>query len=232
MLSPGDYFFVDYGTAHSYRAVTEDFYVINCCLRPQLIDKAFVSQGSFNEACNQFSLRILHQRPTERITDRIFKADESIKQLFYKIAEEFENKRSGYIEIIHGAICEIIIRALRNLSHISSFSPLTNSLIKEIGSRYSTPITLGGLCRELHYSPSYASTLFRSETGLTFTEYLQNIRIKESCYLLKYTNRTISDISEAVGYNDIKTFNLRFKSLTDTAPRQYRKMSLEMQNKA
>jgi YesN/AraC family two-component response regulator len=58
---------------------------------------------------------------------------------------------------------------------------------------------------------------------MTFTDYLQNTRIENSCRLLIETNDSISEISQRVGYGNTKFFNKIFKSIIKTTPSKFRK---------
>ena len=79
-------------------------------------------------------------------------------------------------------------------------------------------------CQEHHFSLQYISRKFKQETGITFREYLQKIRIEKSCVLLAGSDLRISEIASAVGYDDIKFFNSMFKKLVMMSPREYRKL--------
>jgi len=65
---------------------------------------------------------------------------------------------------------------------------------------------------------------FKSATGVTFIEYVQNLRIEEAKRLLESSVTNIDDISVAVGYEDHSFFRRLFKRLTGVAPAEYRRM--------
>jgi transcriptional regulator GlxA family with amidase domain len=65
---------------------------------------------------------------------------------------------------------------------------------------------------------------FKSATGLTLIDYLQNLRIEEAKRLLENTSRAADDISAEVGYEDSSFFRRLFKRRTGLAPREYRRM--------
>ena len=226
-VSEGDYFFVDCYTHHSYRRLSDDFCVINCLFEPSFIDSSFTQCSSFNELCELYAVKNFNSHLNETISNQIYIANKNTKELFYKIRREYEQKKHGYAEIIRGAVREIIIRTMREVGDMPKISKITEYIIKEVNRRYKEPLTLNALCAELHFSPSYASTTFRCDTKCTFTQYLQMTRIKEACNMLIYTELSVTEIAEAVGYNSIKTFNSLFKSLTKTPPREYRKKNIK-----
>jgi YesN/AraC family two-component response regulator len=69
----------------------------------------------------------------------------------------------------------------------------------------------------------HVSTLFKKEVGVTFQEYVQSVRIKESCRLLINTDQKVADIATKVGYSNIKFFNEVFKRHMEMTPRDFRK---------
>ena len=72
------------------------------------------------------------------------------------------------------------------------------------------------------YTPSAFSRAFHRQTGLTFTGYVNSLRINRACHLLTTSSRLITDICFEVGFNNISNFNKRFHALTSMTPREYR----------
>lgn len=92
---------------------------------------------------------------------------------------------------------------------------------------YSETITLDDVAKAACLSSSYFSTLFKTETGVGFTDYIQQVRIDKAKSLLKETSMRVQDIAESVGYRDIKSFNKVFIRLTKVKPSEYRKYYAE-----
>ena len=88
---------------------------------------------------------------------------------------------------------------------------------------YAESISLTQVAKHVCLSTSYFSTLFKTETGVGFVEYLQHIRIEQAKKLLKTSKMRIADIAEKVGYRDIKFFNKIFVKETTVTPSEYRK---------
>lgn len=76
----------------------------------------------------------------------------------------------------------------------------------------------------LNISYSYLSKIFRSRTGMTLTDYLNNIRIEKSKEYLTGTFLTLSEISEKVGYNNAQSYQRFFKKYVAMTPGEYRKI--------
>ena len=88
---------------------------------------------------------------------------------------------------------------------------------------YMEPITLSELAGKMNYSLPYLSKRFKDEMGVSFITYLQNCRVMEGCRLLSGSNRTLAEITEMVGYSDVKFFSDMIKRYTGMSPREYRK---------
>lgn len=67
-------------------------------------------------------------------------------------------------------------------------------------------------------SKSYFSVLFEREMGLSFTDYVNRLRIRHAQELLKNSQLRIQEISEACGFNSIEYFSRLFHKLTGNTP--------------
>jgi AraC-like DNA-binding protein len=61
--------------------------------------------------------------------------------------------------------------------------------------------------------------------GMGFNDYVNSIRISNACRLLIESTSPISEISEEVGFNTVRTFNRAFVKHVGTSPREYRTQS-------
>lgn len=87
---------------------------------------------------------------------------------------------------------------------------------------YSDSITVENAALACGYCVSNFCKLFKDITGASFHQYLNNFRIKNAEYLLTETELSAEQISEMVGFADIKTFYRVFKSATGVTPGKYR----------
>ena len=82
--------------------------------------------------------------------------------------------------------------------------------------------SLSEICNLLHYDISWLSREIKRRTGKTYTQIVQDKRLAQAAFLLKNTDRNISDISLAVGYENISYFHRIFSETFGKSPRQYR----------
>ncbi|HOS30557.1 MAG TPA: helix-turn-helix transcriptional regulator, partial [Treponemataceae bacterium] len=71
-------------------------------------------------------------------------------------------------------------------------------------------------------SPNHFSTVFSQECGMTFIEYLTEIRMTMAKKLLKTTQKRSTDIAYEIGFSDPHYFSYIFKKHTGMSPREYR----------
>lgn len=84
-------------------------------------------------------------------------------------------------------------------------------------------LTLAAVANALHISPTYTSTLFTKQFGMTFVQYVQHIRLQHAMQLLKTTDVSIADIAEQCGFRDANYFSKLFKRKKGMTPTYYRK---------
>lgn len=74
----------------------------------------------------------------------------------------------------------------------------------------------------VHMSGSGFSRFFKSHTGMTFQDFLSDVRISRACELLGTTNQSITEIALECGFSEMTTFNRTFRKFRDTTPTNYR----------
>ncbi len=83
-------------------------------------------------------------------------------------------------------------------------------------------LTVEQVAKDVGISSPRISTILQRAFNYTFKQYLNEIRIAEAKRLLKDTDRTVSEIGFAVGYNNMTHFNRVFKQDTCQSPSEFR----------
>lgn len=91
--------------------------------------------------------------------------------------------------------------------------------------RLSEELTLQNIARDVNYNYSYLSSLFKQETGQTFSEYLTERRIVLAQKLLKESRLKVHEVGMRCGYPNTKYFLNQFRKITGQTPSQYRDTS-------
>jgi two-component system response regulator YesN len=96
--------------------------------------------------------------------------------------------------------------------------------VKYIHVNFEKTITLSEVAEHVEMSPNYLSSLFKRELKLSFTGYLNQVRIDKAGELLKSTHLKSYAIAEKVGFADESYFSRIFKRIKGIRPSEYKKM--------
>jgi AraC-like DNA-binding protein len=94
--------------------------------------------------------------------------------------------------------------------------------IRLILDHFHEPLRLDDVLEHAGMSPATFSRQFRKHTGKTFTRFVNEVRIDSACRQLVQTDRSVSEIAYACGFNNISHFNHQFRALRRKTPRAFR----------
>ncbi len=104
------------------------------------------------------------------------------------------------------------------------YSAPVRQILVTIDASIDSDLSLKRFANELFLNTSYLSSLFKKETGMTLTDYVNQNRIGYAKRLLKSTTLSIQAVATAVGISDIHYFTRLFRRETGLSPREYRKL--------
>lgn len=207
----------------------------------QIIDKVMAGDSESVKEIIQKMFQTFEEKKmnSELIKNYCYVLGVMIKTASYSILKEareedfayrtFENKVKMIMNISElKELMMIVFVAMSEKIRISGAAEQARSNIiidkakKYICENYFKKITLECICNELFLSPNYFSYFFKKETGESYMEYLQKIRMEEGKKLLKTSNKKVYEIAEKIGYNDYKYFTMQFKKIVGMSPKEYR----------
>jgi two-component system response regulator YesN len=104
-------------------------------------------------------------------------------------------------------------------------SPFMKKLEEFLAERRGGGGSLRELAGEFNLSPCHFCKVFKTQTGLTFTEYRTRVRIERARQLLAGGQLRISEVAFEAGFNSIPHFNRVFRSYVGTAPSEFRRQA-------
>ncbi len=103
------------------------------------------------------------------------------------------------------------------------YSLYVKRAIAMMNARYREPLSLEEIAHQLNISKSYFCTLFKKETGQTFSSFLNELRVEKSKKMLLEKDWPVLDIALSVGFNNQNYYNLVFKKLMRSTPLEFRR---------
>ena len=227
-LNAGDYFIVDYGTEHSYRKTSEEpLSVVNLLFYPEFLDRMLVGSRRFEDVVNSYLLRFRYETLRSSPTGKTFHDEDGrVGRIVETLVREYEGNAQGAVEYCRCLLVELLILTMRKIGSDGDRPPVSSTvqeIMAYVKEHYARELRLSRLAERYHYSLSGLSKKFTDEAGMGFSQYLQRIRIEQSCRLLESTELRISEVAARVGYTNVKFFNQIFKEALGTTPREYRK---------
>ncbi|WP_245809744.1 helix-turn-helix domain-containing protein [Cohnella massiliensis] len=104
----------------------------------------------------------------------------------------------------------------------AQYANISEKIIDLVHRYYDTDLTLEECAARLHYNPNYLSSVFRKETGRSFSEYLTAYRFQTAKKWLAETDIPIKDIAAKLRYNNSQNFIRSFRKQEGITPGQFR----------
>lgn len=110
-----------------------------------------------------------------------------------------------------------------NAKEESEGSEIKKKVTQYIYENYASPdISLGDIAAKINISISYASRLIKEETGESFSNIIQTLRMDLFKELLIATDDPIKDLIYRIGYYDASNFTRKFKKENGMTPGEFR----------
>jgi len=150
------------------------------------------------------------------------------ESMLFEIINEFSKKLPLYEIILKGLTINLLVYLTREIQSGEAIVNNTNyeQLLKVkhyIDANFTENITLDFLSQYANISKFYLNKLFSLSFGSPPLKYFHNVRSMKAQELLRYTNNSITSISDYLGFNEICIFTRSFKLSEGISPRDFRK---------
>ena len=108
------------------------------------------------------------------------------------------------------------------------------SVLRFIATNYTNPeLDLEGVVAATGTNRTKVNDVLKSELGMTFTSYLNKLRLTEAARLLaENSGTTVAEIAYSVGYANVSYFNKLFKEEYDCTPKAFRTLAAQQEQGA
>lgn len=232
-LENGDLTFLGSNLPHDFRndaapgRPLKKVHAINIQFHPGFLGKSWLEhaemtsiQKLFQDASNGFQVTGKLRDRVERLMMKMVDAH-GVRRLILllEIFDELGESQKDLTRIASpGFTPEIQISDSERMGTVSAF----------IQQHIEKPLYLSDVAKHVGMSEVTFSRYFRSRTGKTFPNYLNELRVARVCRLLAETDDTISGIAWSCGFDSMANFQKQFTRLQNCTPKEYRRRALRL----
>lgn len=118
---------------------------------------------------------------------------------------------------------KIVLSSSDMRQYTSENSDRLDSVLKHISDHYASNITLNDVADIACMTTNSFCRFFKKMTNKSFTQFLNEVRIRNASRILVQEDQPVTEICYMVGYNSVTNFNKQFKQIMGTTPQNYRK---------
>lgn len=181
--------------------------------------------------------QLLHLFMEVRTTPCLQLDDSEWSSINHTLEEIFTEGRSGREDLFSAEIMYSLFRALayrisrviddrmktrKETPSLPRHTAYFNAFIEELSHNYMQERSVGFYADRLHLTPKYLTTLLRTTTGRTATQWIDDYVVLEAKNLLKYSSMNIQEVAYYLHFPNQSFFGKYFKQHTGMPPSAYR----------
>ncbi len=228
-LEEGDICIIAPDTVHAVSVFSDDCMLFNFIVRTSTFEEAFFGVLSENDILSDFFMRSLYHRSAHPYL--LFRAgdDEELFGYVGAALQEFGHNHLYKDRMLRAILNVFFITLLRShgtdVIFPESSSPQENEntilILKYIQEHYNT-LTLTELASFFNYSERQIQRIVKDCTGMSFSQNIQHLKLRQAVRLMQNPNLSIAEISEELGYSAPENFRHVFKKYYGMTPMEYR----------
>ncbi len=199
--------------------------------------ESFLKQNFKGDLFQLFPFLLNESTPVMQLNDDIVF---EMASMFETMIKEFKSEAAFKQEILanHLSILLYKTKALlqshmvniksssKSMELLNQFKSVVNENFKQLlQAKADKILSIKEIANKLHVHPNYLSNVIKDESGKIATAWIKDRTISEAQFLLKNSNKTISEIAETFGFTDSTHFAKFFKKITESSPSEYRKIN-------
>jgi len=217
-ISPNTIFFVNGSVAHCSSPENPTLYMRN---------KINFSKEVLTSTAIQFGCQnIINELFSKGGCAITLSLDSSLKidEIFLKMSENIsKDSKIALLKIFTDVFSVMDIVQSDSRKSVPFVKNKISDVIEYINNNINQKMTLDIIARNTKISKYYLCHSFYDTVGMTVFKYIEFVRIAQAKQLLAESNLTISEISQAVGYDSFAYFSKVFKKNENMTPGEYKK---------
>ncbi|MBO9605671.1 MAG: AraC family transcriptional regulator [Paenibacillaceae bacterium] len=231
-VGKGDLFLIHYDMRHAFYRGEEDgeLVTVNVLFEPGFLDASLLAFHDFSSLAMSYLFRGVWDDEPFRADLHLSGSERSdFETLLGRMMHEHTLRPPGYQAVLRAHLIELIVGIMRGFHGRSAVEPeqrrkasVVEAALRYLDEHYGEPIRLGELAQKAFLSKNYFAGLFKETTGISVYQYGQQVRIEQSCRLMRETDMPLAGIALEVGFADYKSFYTAFRKQKGMSPQAYR----------
>lgn len=122
-----------------------------------------------------------------------------------------------YGENMYNAFLERVQKA----KAADKYSPLVRSCMEYVETHITEKIRMEDISREIGYTVNYISAIFKKETGVSISDFINQRKIEMAKMLLQHSSLSMAELSERLSFATPSYFSAVFRKYTGVSPVEY-----------
>lgn len=152
--------------------------------------------------------------------------DEDLSRLIFQISDTYYGQEPLREVILRGYLLAFFGKLLQKLELRDVRSGDYHALgliMNYCNCNFDKELSLSVLEKELHLNKYYISHVMNNKLHIGLNDYVNSLRVSDACRQLLKTDQTVTEISNHVGFNTLRTFNRAFMKQMGMTPSEYRR---------
>ncbi len=225
LLEQGDMLFLSQSATHEVCKAEESDVAVNLIVLPDFFDVTLTTLGEEETPLRRFLVDCLCGQNTgpgylHFDVSEVKPIQNLVENLLRTLLEETPNRRK-MSQMTMALLFLLLTGHTETLLTDDQEDAAVFRVLRYVDTNYAH-CSFAEVVDQLHYDASWLSREIKRKTGKTYTQLVQEKRLAQAAFLLKNTDRNVSDISVAVGYENISYFHRIFTGAYGKSPKHYR----------
>ncbi len=224
-LEQGDLLFLNQSATHEICKAGAEDVAVNFIVLPEFFSAPLSMLGEEQSPLHKFLVDCLCGQNTGAgflyfDVSEVIPVQNLLENLLWILLQETTNRRKTS-QMTMALLFMQLLNHTETLAAGSGVDTVVWKVLRYIETDYAHA-SFSDLSQQLHYDTCWLSRQIKRATGKTFTQLLQEKRLAQAAFLLKNTDRNVSDIAGAVGYENMSYFHRIFSEHYGRSPKHYR----------
>ncbi len=223
-VEPQSLYLVSPKYLHSFEEATTDLKMQMVLFRKEFLSDTYIKEPVLDELLE----RDMEEAPLYKLGAEDFTL---FKELFGSMEAEYRKGRSYHIPILKLTLIRLLYelarmdeqRQHRIRPYHTHQSQVVHQYKTEVDQHFRERHTVQEYAEILHISAKHLSELVKNETGHTALSIIHQRLLQESLYLLHYSDMTMKEIADLLGFTSPPHFTRFFKTQAGYSPSEVKK---------